>query len=505
MTRSFGRYQPEVLIGRGSMGEVFRALDPELDRVVAIKVLTPTQSLPPAIVSDVRERFLREARTAAKLSHPNIVSIYDVGVTEHGTPFLVLELVDGPSFDTILQSEGPLSPKAAAQVGVALARALACAHQAGVIHRDVKPGNALRARDGTVKLMDFGIARLDESTLTAEGSFLGSPQFSSPEQIRGLPVTAASDLFSLGVTVYMLLAGTGPFARAKLGDTVRAIVLEKVPPITSIRSDLDAMWDAVLGRAIAKEPSARHPDAGSLASDFEALLVGSSAILAAVASVAERSDDELELVVVEGPDRGRRFALTAPVEIGRGSGDLALSDATVSSRHCRVEREGARVQLVDYKSRNGTWIRGERVERGILRAGEVFAVGSSTKIRIESRGPGATASLGTVVVDPSSSSPAPPRVASFVLRVLDGELAGRRFPVDRDLVIGRDEGDIRIDDERASRKHAVVETVGPGRIVLRDLASSNGTFLHGDRVRQIDLRVGDELTIGSTRIVVESP
>src|SRR5580658_8748251 len=241
-----GRYRLLDQLGRGAMGIVWRGRDELLDRDVAIKqiVLTPLASATEAQAS--YQRTLREARSAARLSHPGVVTVFDV-VAEDGSPWIVMELVRARPLDQVIAEDGPLPPARAAQLGLGLLDALATAHNAGVLHRDVKPSNVLIRPDGKAVLTDFGIATIQgDPSLTQAGMVVGTPGFSSPERVRGTAATPASDLWSLGATLYAAVEGRGPFDRAG--------------------------GSAAIVASIATEPAPRAPSAGPLAPVIEALL-----------------------------------------------------------------------------------------------------------------------------------------------------------------------------------------------------------------------------------------
>jgi tRNA A-37 threonylcarbamoyl transferase component Bud32 len=241
-----GRYRLIDQLGRGAMGIVWRGRDELLDRDVAIKqiVLQPLASAAEARFSF--QRTLREARTAARLSHPGVVTVFDV-VEENGSPWIVMELVRARPLDQVIAEDGPLPPARAAQLGLGLLDALATAHTAGVLHRDVKPSNVLIRPDGKAVLTDFGIATIQgDASLTQAGMVVGTPGFSSPERVRGTAATPASDLWSLGATLYAAVEGRGPFDRAG--------------------------GSAAIVASIATEPAPRAPSAGPLAPVIEALL-----------------------------------------------------------------------------------------------------------------------------------------------------------------------------------------------------------------------------------------
>ncbi|HEY5628292.1 MAG TPA: protein kinase, partial [Candidatus Limnocylindrales bacterium] len=193
-----GRYRLLELLGQGGMATIYRARDSQLERDVAVKLLRPEFGQDP----DFLARFRDEARAAASLSHPNIVGVHDFGEDAAGEQFIVMELVDGQDLASILRESGPLAPRQAARVAADVAKALHAAHTRGIVHRDVKPSNILISRDGRVKVADFGIARaLDDAQVTLPGVTMGSVHYFAPEQARGEPATAASDVYALGIVL----------------------------------------------------------------------------------------------------------------------------------------------------------------------------------------------------------------------------------------------------------------------------------------------------------------
>ncbi len=263
-----GKYQLRAEIGRGGMGTVYLGYDPMLDRKVAIKVLAPHLVWEPGFV----ERFLREARSAARLRHPNIVTIYDVGQQEDRY-YIVMEYLAGQTLAQYIAQGGPFSSKHALPVLSQLADALDYAHRQGLIHRDVKPGNVIVAGDGRATLTDFGVARaVQETRLTATGSIVGTPQYMSPEQARGDPVDHRSDLYSLGVVAYEMLTGRTPFAATTPHAVLHKLIYEAPPPLRSLRPDLPPAVETVMARALSKEPDARYQTAREMIAALEGAL-----------------------------------------------------------------------------------------------------------------------------------------------------------------------------------------------------------------------------------------
>ncbi|MGW1023271.1 serine/threonine-protein kinase [Streptomyces sp. NPDC002577] len=225
-----GRYRLLATLGEGGMGTVWRARDEVLGREVAVKEVRAPAGLPASDVERLYARLEREAWAAARIPHRNVVTVYDVA-TEEGRPWIVMELVRGLSFSDVLEAEGPMSPRRAAQVGAEVLAALRAAHEAGVLHRDVKPGNVLIANDGRVVLTDFGIATVEgSSALTMTGEVIGSPEFLAPERALGRRPGPESDLWSLGVLLYAAVEGVSPFRQDTPLSTLRAVVDEELPP-----------------------------------------------------------------------------------------------------------------------------------------------------------------------------------------------------------------------------------------------------------------------------------
>jgi serine/threonine-protein kinase len=248
-----GRYLLRERIGSGAAGEIWSAQDPRIGRRVAVKFLRIPEGLTAGQRAEWESRFLLEARAAGRLSHPGIVPVFDVGTASDGRPFIVMELVEGRSLDVIRQSgPRPPFPQIVAWIGE-LAEALEAAHAGGVIHRDVKPANILVGTDGRARITDFGIARVAESELTRDGTFVGSPAFAAPEQLCGAKVDGRADLFALAAVFYLLVTAKRPFA----GDDIPSIVYavcHKEPDPPGISPALD---DVIL-RALAKSPDDRY-------------------------------------------------------------------------------------------------------------------------------------------------------------------------------------------------------------------------------------------------------
>jgi serine/threonine-protein kinase len=262
--RDFGRYKIAEEIGRGAMGVVYRALDPMMGRRVAIKAINTSYLEGVGVrAAEYLERFRREAEVAGALSHPHIVKIYDLG-----PDYLVMEYVEGQSLASLLQGRQRMPPERILQIVAEIAAALDFAHSRGIVHRDIKPGNVMVQPDGSAKVMDFGLARIASSTLTAAGEILGSVSYMAPEVILGRPADARSDIFSLGVVAYEMMTGERPFGGGSITVIIQNVVRMSPRPARHLNSNLPPEYDAIFDRALAKDPGARYATAGAFAAEL---------------------------------------------------------------------------------------------------------------------------------------------------------------------------------------------------------------------------------------------
>jgi serine/threonine-protein kinase len=256
-----GRYRLIAPVGEGGMATIWRAVDEQLDREVAVKLLREQFGSDAGFAA----RFRQEARAAGSLSHPNIVPVYDYGTDTDGSQFIVMQLVEGDNLATLLRERSVLETDDAVRIALGVASALEAAHRRGLVHRDVKPGNILITDDGDVKVTDFGIARaVAEASMTVTGTTLGSVHYFSPEQARGDEVTGASDVYALGIVLYEMLTGRRPFE----GDSAAGVALKRLnedPPPPSTYRPVPSGLSAIVMRALQREPRDRFPDAGSFA------------------------------------------------------------------------------------------------------------------------------------------------------------------------------------------------------------------------------------------------
>lgn len=288
--RALGKYVILEEIGRGGMGAVYKARDVELDRIVAIKVLSPYLVGEPRLV----QRFMREARLAANLDHPNIVTIYDIG-GEGGYYYFVMKLLDGRPLKEILAHRAPLPLPEVVNIARQLAAALDYAHGQNLIHRDVKPGNVIVGSDGQVTLTDFGLAKVAENLkLTASGETLGTLEYMAPEQARG-ETDMRSDIYSLGVMVYEMIAGRLPFQGSNQASLLYQHLHEPPPPLHQWRPEIPPEVEHVVMRAMAKDPAERYPTAGAFAHDLEQALLRARLPVAPPRRPVERAPDQAAL------------------------------------------------------------------------------------------------------------------------------------------------------------------------------------------------------------------
>jgi eukaryotic-like serine/threonine-protein kinase len=264
-----GRYQLEREIGRGAMGIVYLGRDTAINRLVAIKAIPLASEFSDAELVEARSRFFREAETAGRLNHPNIVTIYDVG-EERGLAYIAMEYLKGRHLSDYAKSDSLLEPRKVLEVIGRTADALGFAHKQQVVHRDIKPANLMYdSSTDILKITDFGIARLSGAGSTRTGIVLGTPSFMSPEQLEGRTVTGHSDLFSLGVSLFQLLTGQLPFTADSMTGLMQQIAEVPHPPLRAFRPDLPACVESVIDRALAKNPDERYDSGAHMAAALE--------------------------------------------------------------------------------------------------------------------------------------------------------------------------------------------------------------------------------------------
>jgi serine/threonine-protein kinase len=361
-TQQLGRYELLSELGQGAMGVVYKARDPVLDRVVAVKTINLT--LPKDELSEYEARFYQEARAAGGLNHPNIVTIYDIGKGER-MAYMAMEFLEGEELRSILSHKEPLPVTVALDVAGQVAEGLDYAHERHIVHRDIKPANIMVVRDGLVKITDFGIARMRTNEVkTMTGMILGSPKYMSPEQVAGKRADHRADLFSLGVVLYEMLTGEAPF----LADSIHGImyqILNFTPPAPSTRNpELPEMVDLIVAKALSKGVEERYQSARELADDLKScreMLLGKQSGPgglqettkgAPLAPAATRKHDQLPMLkrpAAGGDEGGKGLALAksfdsyeATLRLATLTGvDQEIDGATKTQKMRRLQEEVA--------------------------------------------------------------------------------------------------------------------------------------------------------------------
>jgi eukaryotic-like serine/threonine-protein kinase len=265
--KKIGKYDVLSVIGRGGMGLVYKAVDPGIGRVVAIKMMTGAMGEDPEML----QRFKREAQSVGKLQHPNIVTVYDFGV-EEGRPYLVMELLEGESLESLLRSRRSISLEEKLDIVIQICNGVQYAHQRNITHRDIKPANIMILKDGTAKIVDFGIARTGMRKLTQPGQLVGSFHYLSPEQINAMNVDSRTDIFSTGVLLFELVTGKLPFEGKDTSEILMKILHDSPPSLNGVLKNSLSGLDEIVQHALAKNPEQRYQTAENLASDLGRVL-----------------------------------------------------------------------------------------------------------------------------------------------------------------------------------------------------------------------------------------
>ena len=301
-----GKYRILERVGEGAMGVVYKAIDPVLNRPVAIKVMSEGM----AQDNNLRERFLREAQAAGSLQHPNVVTIYDFGETD-GHLFIAMEFIEGTDLEQLLGRGHTIPLDAKLDIIVDVLNGLSYAHRRGLVHRDIKPANIRIDAEGHARIMDFGVVHLSTSNLTGTGVMMGTPNYMAPENITGDEVTPASDLFSVGAVMYELLTNAKPFAADTLHRVLFRIVSDPPPNLLDVDPAMPPALDRVLKKALAKDPGERYANATEMANDLSAIRASLGAPRAS-RTVSQRSSIEASLNLQrEATQRGSRRMLIA--------------------------------------------------------------------------------------------------------------------------------------------------------------------------------------------------
>lgn len=385
--KTWGRFQIIEEVGRGGVAVVYRAYDTTLERLVALKVLFPRLAAAPQFL----ERFRREAIVAANLRHPNIVTIYDVGIKDEVFNYIVMEFVEGHNLRQEIENRGPLSLDRVVAIINQLADALDYAHGQGLIHRDIKPANTILRAGDQVTLTDFGLVKAAKGArLTDVGATLGTLEYMSPEQVMADELDHYSDIYSLGVVVYEMLTGQVPFRGDTPTDTLHRLISQPPPSPSRLNANVSKEVERVVLRALDKEPGKRFSTARQLARSLERAIGLQSPrgrVAKARPKVAKGKGVGLKLVARDN----RQFHLCeGTTTIGRATdNDVVLAKHKVSRHHAEIRCQAGSCWVVDLNSTNGTSLNGQRLSPG------------------ESRplSPGDTLSLGPAVLEVASAQP----------------------------------------------------------------------------------------------------
>jgi serine/threonine-protein kinase len=499
---SFGaRYVPKRLIGSGGMAEVYLARDRQLDRDVALKGLRQQFAEDEEVVA----RFEREAKSAASLSHPNIVSVFDRSEAEDGTRYIVMEYVSGGNLKERIREKGTLSPEEAIKVALQVARGLEVAHDRGIVHRDVKPQNVLLTGSGEAKVADFGIARaVAAATITKSGFVVGTAHYLSPEQALGHPATPRSDLYSLGLVLYEMLTGVVPHdAETQVGILMKHISGRPLPP-GDVNPVVPEGLDAVVLRLLARDPEDRYRDATELIEDLEQVQRGESPALGAARRQPSRATALLE--AREGDERRRRrywvpLALILLLAL-LGGAAYALAPRTASeavvprlvgasSIEEARELAGGRFEVVEGGRVEGTEAVGTIVVQDPY-AGEMAEEGSEISVDV----------VGTRIADVPDVRGKTREEAERILKEAGFEIevkTVRSSAQDENLVIGQDPRGGA--DKTAKVGSAVAITVGEGPANV-EVPSINDLALSGIEqiLKAADLKLGSQIEVPNDRI-----
>ena len=392
-----GRYELADVLGAGAMARVWRATDLVLGREVAVKVLDPALARDPEYVA----RFAREARNAAMLpTHPGIVTIFDSGAAD-GAAYLVMELVTGRTLAEVLARQGALDPAEACRIAAAVCQALSVAHQAGLVHRDVKPGNIMLTDAGGVKVVDFGIARAQSGeALTRAGAVLGSPSYMAPEQITGAAVDARTDLYALGVVLFQMLTGTPPFADADSFAVLHRHLGEIPPPPSALRPGLPYRLDQTVACLLAKDPAHRP----ATASQAERMIADAGGV---------RTDAVATVALTPQPPHGTRLLTALPADPYH-----AAPDSPTGARRPGVLAAGVVALLAVVAIVAWLLLRGPAPAPAASTSGTTSAAASGAALSTSSAGTSASPSTST---SPTASASTPAQALDALQQAIDDQ------------------------------------------------------------------------------------
>jgi predicted Ser/Thr protein kinase len=266
--KNLGRYQITGILGKGAMGTVYRGVDPAINRPVALKTIRLDFVSDPDEMAELKERLHREAQSAGKLSHPNIVTIYDVGSEGH-LQYIAMEYLEGRTLENMIKKKAKFNYRIIANIIMQICSALEYAHKQGIVHRDIKPANIMITKDYQAKVMDYGIARVESSSMTKTGIAMGTPNYMSPEQLKGQPSDQRADLFSLGVVMYELLLGRRPFKGENITSLIYSILHQEPQKPSNINPQVPLLFDRIIARALKKNVDERYQKASEVMADLK--------------------------------------------------------------------------------------------------------------------------------------------------------------------------------------------------------------------------------------------
>lgn len=314
--KKIGKYEILSILGKGAMGIVYKALDPDIDRQVAIKTIRFDLASEETDNEEIMQRFIREAQAAGKLTHPNIITIFDVGREEDLT-YIVMQFIEGPSLQRLIAHGEKFTVPEVTKLMEQVCSGLDFAHQHGIVHRDIKPGNILLDKNRRPYICDFGVARVDTSTLTQSGTAVGTPSYMSPEQVMGKKVDKRSDIFSVGCILYEFLTGRRPFEAESITTVIYKIINEEPPSLNEVKKGLPAGFAKVIGKALAKDPNDRYQNCNQLADDLRNLdkLTDKTIAVTVTREAPIPEEEEKEEEVAEEEKKKSRLGLILGVTI----------------------------------------------------------------------------------------------------------------------------------------------------------------------------------------------
>jgi len=425
--RTIGRYEVIERVGRGGMGVLYRGRDPVLDREVAIKVMAGDFSTD----EGARSRFFREARASARLQHRNIVTIFEFA-EDTGMPYIAMEFLRGQSLSQRLVSQPPLTLVQKLDIVTQLLTGLHYAHEQGIVHRDVKPANVWLLDDGTVKLLDFGIAKIAASTMTSAGSVLGSAFYMAPEQVSGREVDGRADVFAAGVVLYELLSQHRPFEAETPTAVMMKIVSEDPQPLSKFCPDLPPALIAAVMKALQRDAARRFPHAGDFGAELKLVRLS-----------AERG---AETMITESPDLAQTIFIPPTPGSGAAAGTAASRPAVDPAGMASMASEpGTSRQITTGQSRMSTWL----LIAAVAIAAVALAVALTGRGGSAGPSPATSAAIGTAPGAPPAPTPPPVPAPAGMIKVVTSPEGARVLVGGRE--VGVTPADVAIDEIRAGR------------------------------------------------------